>query len=72
MEADNYEIFTLVTSQSPKPLFGDAGDAKFNKNTNKTLSSNNFMHPLYKSSTLSFPLVPLSILFTKLKGLLYP
>lgn len=24
MEADNYEVFTLVASEAPKPLFGDA------------------------------------------------
>lgn len=73
MEADNYEVFTFVTSQSPKLLFGDADVAKFNKYTNKTLetlTSNNFMHPLYKYSTLSFPLVLLTIFFTKLNGLL--
>ena len=53
------------------PPFGDVNAAKFNnKNKSKTLTFNNFIHPLYNSSTLFFPSALLSIFFTKLDGLL--
>jgi len=34
MEADNYEVFTIVTFQSSKHMYGDIDVAKLHKNTN--------------------------------------
>ena len=59
MGEDNYEVFTIVRSQSPQPLYGEIDVTKFNKNTNKTLTCNKFMYPLYQSTALLLPLVRL-------------
>ena len=40
MEADNYEVFTIVTFESKRPMYGDTDVANLNKNT-ETLTFNN-------------------------------
>ena len=70
MEAEFIKYVKSLHANLQMPLFGDVNAAKFNKNTSKTLTFNNLIHPLYKSSTLFFPLVLLSIFFTKLDRLL--
>ena len=59
MEEDNYEVFAIVRSQSPQPLYGEIDITKFNKNTIKTLICNKFMYLLYQSTALLLPFVRL-------------